>query len=70
MYVCVYIYIYINLNTTIEIVKASKHLLNATEWTNCFHIVVKSLTRIQGGRSPGEQRGPAHPLPSPQLFDY
>ena len=54
MYLCVWIgvYIYINLNPTIEIVKASKHLLNATEWTNCFrrkylfHIVVKSLTRI------------------------
>ena len=47
-----YIYIYLNLNPTIEIVKASKHFLNATEWTNCFrrnylfHIVVKSLTRI------------------------
>ena len=54
MYLCVWIgvYIYINLNPTIEIVKALKHLLNATEWTNCFrrkylfHIVVKSLTRI------------------------
>ena len=43
---------YINLNPTIKIVKASKHLLNATEWTNCFrrrflfHIVLKSLTRL------------------------
>ena len=48
----IYIYIYINLNPTIKIVKASKHLLNATEWTNCFrrrylfHIVLKSLTRV------------------------
>ena len=44
MYICIYIYI--------EIAKAPKHLLNATEWTNCFrrkylfHIVVKSLSRI------------------------
>ena len=43
---------HLNLNPTTEIVEASKHLLNATEWTNCFrqnylfHIVVKSLTRI------------------------
>ena len=43
---------YLNLYPTTEIGKASRHLLNATEWTNyfrrkyLFHKVVKSLTRI------------------------
>ena len=48
----IYIYIYINFNHRINIVKALKHLLNVTEWTNCFRrrylfqIVLKSLTRV------------------------
>ena len=52
IYIYIYIYIYINLNHRINIVKALKHLLNATEWTNCFRrrylfqIVLKSLTRV------------------------
>ena len=43
---------YLNLYSTTEIGKASKHLLNAIEWTNyfrrkyLFHKVFKSLTRI------------------------
>ena len=46
------------MNPTIEIVNASKHLLNATQWTNCFrrkylyHLVIKSLTRILNRSKP------------------
>ena len=43
----IYIYVYMYIYIYIEIAKAPKHLLNATEWTNCFrrkylfHIVVR-----------------------------